>query len=554
MSTPQTSFTPGGAVAVCGANAWMVVHLTFEDPRLGKLWGAFSAAERPLDAIIESLLAEGLATMPAFASVAHDEGSCRVVVRHPAVVDVTADGTTTRHSSTPGGTWTDITVSGAASVVLRADSAAETTVQLPFHSGMTPANAVTVAFAGTPSDGSAGQADPVPAAEVEATPVAAPTESVPEPTPEAEPEPEPEPTPAPAPAPEREPEPTPEPEPEPEPDPLAQRAQTFRALLTSDTTDRDALLAEMAADPEEDTVPDTPVPQTAEEQAPGTAPASPMTAVWNVNDLPPAPATASAEDEPAEDEDPQAGQAPAAEPAPASSSGVIDGVPWLKGDWKPSPPVAPKAAPVPARPAPAPPAPPASRPTPAPTAPSVASPVAAAPDQQAETRTLTRADLMKSLGSAGVVGPSVLAVYCPAGHTTAAHEPTCRLCGEPVPEQEPRQIARPPLGALVLANGDRLVLDKDAVLGRAPYEPEESTERPHLLRVGDSGEISRQHARIILDGWHVIVRDLGAANGTTLTLPGGSPQQLRANEDYQLEDGAEIGLADVVTLRYEVKP
>lgn len=159
------------------------------------------------------------------------------------------------------------------------------------------------------------------------------------------------------------------------------------------------------------------------------------------------------------------------------------------------------------------------------------------------------------MGSAGIVGPSVLAVDCPHGHQTSAHEATCRLCGADLPDtQEPRQIPRPALGALVLANGDRLVLDKDAVLGRAPYEPEGSTERPHLLRVGESGDISRQHARIKLDGWHVSVRDLGTANGTTLTLPGGSPQQLRANEDYQLEDGAEIGIADVVTLRYEVKP
>ncbi|HSX67182.1 FHA domain-containing protein, partial [Nocardioides sp.] len=188
-------------------------------------------------------------------------------------------------------------------------------------------------------------------------------------------------------------------------------------------------------------------------------------------------------------------------------------------------------------------------------APPAATPPSSADDDSDDAPTVLRAELVQKLGSAGIVGPSVLAVDCPNGHQTSAHEPTCRLCGADLPDdQEPRQIPRPALGALVLAGGDRLVLDKDAVLGRAPYEPEGSTERPHLLRVGDSGDISRQHARIMLDGWQVIVRDLGTANGTTLTLPGGSPQQLRANEDYQLEDGAEIGIADVVTLRYEVNP
>lgn len=535
-----TTFTPGDAVGVCGPVAHLIAGIRLDDPRLPRLWEVLSRADAgAVDGVLEVLLDGGFADMPAFAVATSSGTTTRVVVRHPAVVEATVAGAVQTLTSTPGGTWSDVAVDGVTELVLRAaEATGPSAVQLPFHAGMTPAAAVRIvldAEAATPA---------APAAPVAPAPAAAPEPADVEPA-DVEPadvEPadvEPaadEPGPV---------EPTEEKAPE-EATPLTAVWRTDEpagdepAVADAPTTDEPAT-EEPAAEAATEEAPE-PEPLAAEE------PVAEEPAVEEPEDAtvlrpatpPPAP--------------------PAPAPAPASGgSGLIDGVPWLSANWS-------STAAEPARPAPkfeTPPAPaaiptPPSRPAtpPPPPAPATSSP-APADDEGDDAPTVLRGALIKEMemGSAGIVGPSVLAVDCPNGHQTSAHEATCRLCGAELPDtQEPRQIPRPALGALVLASGDRLVLDKDAVLGRAPYEPEGSTERPHLVRVGESGDISRQHARIKLDGWHVSVRDLGTANGTTLTLPGGSPQQLRANEDYQLEDGAEIGIADVVTLRYEVKP
>jgi hypothetical protein len=65
-------------------------------------------------------------------------------------------------------------------------------------------------------------------------------------------------------------------------------------------------------------------------------------------------------------------------------------------------------------------------------------------------------------------------------------------------------------------------------------------------------DISRNHAEVVLEGWHVLVRDLGSTNGTTVTLPGEAPVRLRPTEDQGIEPGTVISIADEVTLIYEV--
>ncbi len=57
----------------------------------------------------------------------------------------------------------------------------------------------------------------------------------------------------------------------------------------------------------------------------------------------------------------------------------------------------------------------------------------------------------------------------------------------------------------------------------------------------------------MLDGWHVLVRDLGSTNGTTVTLPGQEPVRLRPTEDQGIEPGTVVTLADEVVLTYEVQ-
>jgi hypothetical protein len=161
---------------------------------------------------------------------------------------------------------------------------------------------------------------------------------------------------------------------------------------------------------------------------------------------------------------------------------------------------------------------------------------------------------MKAAEEHAATGPTVLAGRCPVGHLSAAHAAVCRVCGAAMPAQEGIEIARPPLGVLRLDTGDTVTLDRGVLIGRAPEAPADAEERPHLLRVvSPENDVSRNHAEIVLDGWHVYVRDLASTNGTTVTLPGGEPIRLRDRDLQLLEHGAMVTLADEVSCVFEVR-
>ena len=154
-------------------------------------------------------------------------------------------------------------------------------------------------------------------------------------------------------------------------------------------------------------------------------------------------------------------------------------------------------------------------------------------------------------------GPTVLAVLCSSSHPTAPHSERCRVCGASIPPQEPFAMPRPPLGVLRLSTGDVVTLDRSVLLGRAPRLADgySAAERPHVVKVpSPERDVSRNHVEVLLEGWHVLVRDLGTTNGTTLTLPGGAPVRLRANDQQVLEAGALISMADEVSFVFETAP
>lgn len=296
----------------------------------------------------------------------------------------------------------------------------------------------------------------------------------------------------------------------------------------------------------------TPAPTSA---APSAAPA-PATApsVW------PAPATAGVRTPP-----PYAAMwgAAAAAPAPVAAP------PPAHNPTSPPTPAPPAPEPVPLvdrflgsptrphTPEPRPAAPPAARPTTSTT--STASTTSVTPTQAVDAApdpdpdaTIERSQL------AGVIGgPSVLAVLCPQGHVGPPHLASCRRCGLEIPPQEPYHTARPALGVLKLSTGDLVTLDRGVLLGRSP-RPSDTTPpmlRPHVLKVpSPERDISRNHAEIVLEGWHVLIRDLDSTNGTTITLPGGQPTRLRPNDQQVVEPGTIITLADEVDIVYEVEP
>lgn len=150
---------------------------------------------------------------------------------------------------------------------------------------------------------------------------------------------------------------------------------------------------------------------------------------------------------------------------------------------------------------------------------------------------------------------TVMAISCPVGHLTAADNPFCRVCRQPVAPQEPRRVTRPTLGGLRLPTGEVVPLDRGVVLGRKPAPLEESTDWPHLVHLpADHTFVSRMHLYIELDGWNVLARDLNSRGGTMLAMPGQGPEQMRSGESYVLQPGAMLDLAEIYEVRFEVGP
>ncbi|MEO6999310.1 MAG: FHA domain-containing protein [Terracoccus sp.] len=178
-------------------------------------------------------------------------------------------------------------------------------------------------------------------------------------------------------------------------------------------------------------------------------------------------------------------------------------------------------------------------------------------DQNDDGLTIDRSALTEARHAAqqsGDSGPTVLAVLCSAGHPTPPHGECCRACGAGIPAQDPFTMPRPPLGVLRLSTGDVVSLDRSVLLGRAPKLDAglTGTDRPHVVKVpSPQRDVSRNHVEVVLEGWHVLIRDLGTTNGTTVALPGDHPVRLRANDQQVLEPGSLVSMADEITFTFE---
>ena len=150
------------------------------------------------------------------------------------------------------------------------------------------------------------------------------------------------------------------------------------------------------------------------------------------------------------------------------------------------------------------------------------------------------------------IGPTVQALLCPNSHTSPPTSSVCRLCGAPLPQQDPVTVPRPPLGVLRLSTGDVITLDRGVVMGRSPRTELNGEDRPHVVKLpsGD-GEISRTHLQVSLEDWQVLVTDLNSTNGTLVALPGREPEHLRPGEPTPIQFGTLVILAVGIEFRYE---
>ena len=160
---------------------------------------------------------------------------------------------------------------------------------------------------------------------------------------------------------------------------------------------------------------------------------------------------------------------------------------------------------------------------------------------------------MNAPGSLLPSGPTVPAVRCPQGHPNPPHAEHCRTCESAVAKQDSVTIPRPPLGVLLMSTGDSILLDRGVVMGRSPSSDRHGVgERPHLVKLSSpQHDISRTHLSLRLDGWSVILADLGSTNGTFVTRPGESSERLSPEVEVRIEPGTLVNLANEVTFRYD---
>lgn len=149
-------------------------------------------------------------------------------------------------------------------------------------------------------------------------------------------------------------------------------------------------------------------------------------------------------------------------------------------------------------------------------------------------------------------GPVVLARVCAQRHANPPTRSQCAACGAAL-LPDAIQVARPRLGRMRVSTGELVDLDQSLIVGRQPSVSRvQGAGMPRLVQVASpEGDISRSHVEVRLEGWHVMLCDLKATNGTVLVREGQPPRRLAQNEMAILLDGDIAELGEGISLRFE---
>ena len=120
--------------------------------------------------------------------------------------------------------------------------------------------------------------------------------------------------------------------------------------------------------------------------------------------------------------------------------------------------------------------------------------------------------------------------------------------GKTPKSKAPEPVAAP-VYTLRLSTGGSETLDGIALIGRSPSVSKVSGGRmPKLIAIPGEQDISRNHVQFALEGDTVVVTDLHSRNGTSIVLPGKSPQLLRQGEPTAVLVDTVVDLGGGVTI------
>lgn len=117
--------------------------------------------------------------------------------------------------------------------------------------------------------------------------------------------------------------------------------------------------------------------------------------------------------------------------------------------------------------------------------------------------------------SATTASTEVMGIRCSREHFNNPRAAYCQVCGISMVHITHYLVPgpRPTLGFLVFDDGATFALDRSYCVGREPVIDPERGLAP-LVLPDDRHSVSRSHAELVLDGWDLVIRDLGSTNGT----------------------------------------
>lgn len=136
-------------------------------------------------------------------------------------------------------------------------------------------------------------------------------------------------------------------------------------------------------------------------------------------------------------------------------------------------------------------------------------------------------------------------VQCPRDQDNSPGARFCHRCGMRMGVHRSLVIVegpRPPLGVLVLDDGDTFALVSDAIIGREPTaDATVQSGEAEPFTIDDTERLaSRAHARVTLDGWEVILEDRASASGTWVRMGEESWRRLVPDQRLALQSGTRL--------------